>query len=383
MNLRFLSSSEMLLVASLVILTTLPCVAECQHGDGCSCGAPELWVINSRCAPVCSGLDSGFERIKYERYDAACRRFTPETRESFLANEAERPSLFFVHGNSLDHKHAMNACWKIFEAVKRCPGPKRVVFWSWKAEIAKTKPLIRPIKLARENIRIKYTYAENQGYYLAKLTQMMSMAQPVTLSGHSFGGVTAITAAHYLGGGHLNGRVLAGGEAVERHNLRVAIVSGALDNDHVYPGCRYGQAFVPVEFFYTTFNPRDSTLSRWPIHSYRSKEAMGLTGVCQSRLGPYSHKLLQHNLTEDVRKSHYMRPHLASDRMMSAICRTAFPCGQQVSICACDDCVASAVDSYVDSDSIAIAINALKKRSSTDRDATAIANREQEELELR
>lgn len=297
----------------------------------CEHSAPELWVVNSRCAPRCTGLDEGFNKLTYERWDPDCRKFQRETLESFLASQANIPTMIFSHGNTLTHEKAMEACWKVYERIKVCPGRKMLVFWSWPAEILYKRPLIRPFDLVQENIKAKYVYAEYQGYYIAKLSGMMSTAQPLTFSGHSFGGVTVICALHYLGGGCLNGLTLEGGEPVERHNVRAAIISGALDNDSMYPGYRYGQSFAPVETFYTTYNDQDSTLKRWPKYSFRGQEAAGYTGICASRLGPYSHKLFQQKLTDDVKRSHYMKPHLASTRMISAICQTAF----NTQVCTC------------------------------------------------
>ncbi len=290
----------------------------------CEHSAPQLWIVNTRCAPRCSDLDNGFDRLTYQRWDPDTRCFIDETLESFLACQSNIPTLLFSHGNSLTHEKALEACWKVYERIKVCPGPKMLVFWSWPAEIVHKRPLVFPIRLARKNISTKYVYSEYQGYYIAKLTQLMSTAQPLTLSGHSYGGVTVICALHYLGGGCLNGLVFDGGVAEERHNLRAAIISGALDNDAMYPGYRYGQSFAPVETFFTTYNDRDSTLKRWPTHSFRGQQAAGYTGICAGRLGQYAHKLCQQKLTQDVGRSHYMRPHLASTQMISAICRTAF-----------------------------------------------------------
>lgn len=306
-----------------------------DHGKLCEYSAPDFWVVNSRCAPRCRGLDAGFERLTYQRWDPDCKKFIHESLETFLACQADIPTLLFSHGNTLTHDNAMESCWKVYNRIKVCPGPKMLVFWSWPSEILYKRPLLRPIRLARDNIQAKYVYAEYQGYYIAKLANLMSTAQPLTLSGHSYGGVTAICALHYLGGGRLNGLVLEEGAEVERPNLRAAIISGALDNDAMYPGYRYGQTFASVETFYMTFNDRDATLKRWPTHSFRNQQAAGYTGICASRLGSYTHKLVQQKLTEDVGRSHYMRPHLASTQMISAICKTAFDTG--VCHCGCSD----------------------------------------------
>lgn len=285
----------------------------------------ELWVISSRGAPKCSNLDVGFEYLNYQKWDSACNVFQSSNREELLQCESEMPSLLFVHGNSLDAEESMSLCWDVHRRVKRCSGPKRLIFWSWPSEAVYKRPLIRPVKTIRKNVNAKYTYAENQGYYISKLANMLSLSQPVTLGGHSFGGLAVVSALHYLGGGVLNGRTGQDATTLQRSNLRAAIVAAAIDNDALYPGCRYGNALMPVESFLTTFNPRDSILRRWPTLSSRGKEAVGFTGICASRLGCSSHKLIQVNMTEETGRAHDMRSHLASARMISAICRTAFP----------------------------------------------------------
>ncbi len=348
--------STLLICLSLILLPAVTSQAidissqtiNCVNHGSCCHSAPDLWVVNSRAAPVCCGLDEGFYRLTYQRWDAQRSMFISETLESFLAAQADIPTLLFSHGNTLTHEAAMKSCWKIRDRLGVCPGKKMMVYWSWPAEILYKRPIARPVRLVRDNIRAKYVYSEYQGYYIAKLVSLMSTAQPLTLSGHSYGGVTAICALHYLGGGELNGLVLDGGSPAQRHNLRAAIVSGALDNDHMYPEGRYGQSFAPVEIFYTTYNDHDSTLKRWPIHSFRGQQAAGYTGLCAARLGPYADKLFQQKLTEDVGTSHYIKPHLASDRMVSAICHVAFP-AEEAPACDSPNCFGTEVHSVATS----------------------------------
>jgi hypothetical protein len=286
---------------------------------------PELWVIYTRCAPRCCNLDAGFEKLTYQRYDPCCKRFVRESRESFLAAESDRPTLFFSHGNTLKHKAAMKSCWEIYCRMKCCPGPKRLVFWSWPAEVVHKRPLLFPRKLIDKNLKTKFVYAEYQGYYMAKLVNQMSLAQRVTLSGHSYGAITASTAAHWLGGGCLRGLVLEGGASVERPNLRLGMISGAFDNDAMIPGHRYGQAFIAAEAVYVTRNIRDKTLDNWPKVSFWGRPAIGVTGINANCLGVYRPKLCQQTLTSDVGRSHYMGPHLESDRFIASLCCIAFP----------------------------------------------------------
>lgn len=296
-----------------------------QCSQRCCYELPELWLINTRCAPRCSNLDEGFECLIYKRYDRECCRWVVESRESFLAQEATKPSLFYVHGNSLNHKNAMKSCWLIYCKMRCCPGPKRLVFWSWPAErVYKTQGL-RVREMIQKNLRIKYVYAEYQGYYMAKLVHQMSLTQRVMLSGHSYGGITSAAALHYLGGGCLRGLTFEGGAPVERANLRAGIISGAFDNDMLIPGHRYGQSFIAGEKIYVTRNINDRTLKKWPKTSWRGRQAIGTTGVNANCLGEYYNKLCQQTMYPDVGTSHYLKPHLQSARFVSALCCLSFP----------------------------------------------------------
>jgi hypothetical protein len=351
----FRLAMTLLLVAALSTLTAQAqyCTPdecdECQLCNNCmNCchEPPEMWLINTRCVPRCNNLDNGFERISYKRYDAKCGRFVTESRESFLAGEAAMPSLFYVHGNTLKHKGAMKGFWRVYEKMRCCPGPKRLVCWSWPAErVIKGLPIR---KMIMDNLHLKLTYSEYQGYYMAKLVQQMSLSQCVMLSGHSYGAITVSAATHWLAGGRLRGLTLAGAEPVERANLRLGLISGSFDNDALLPGHRYDQAFVAAEKVFITRNIRDSTLKTWPKISYRGRRALGVTGLNANRLGPQRHKLCQKTMTVDVNRSHYLKPHLKSTNFVSMLCCLSFP--------ACKDCVNLTADQQAPSKPVAESI---------------------------
>ena len=302
---------------------------ECDECSLCACHLccchepPEMWVINTRCLPRCKNLDAAYPRMSFKRYDRRRCCFVRETRESFLASEGSMPSLFYIHGNTLEHKGAMKGFWKVYEKMRCCPGKKRLVCWSWPAErVIKGFPIR---KMMMDNLHLKFHYAEYQGYYLAKLVDEMSLSQRVMLSGHSYGAITAAAAAQWLGGGCLRGRTLEGAAPVERPNLRIGMISGAFDNDALLPGHRYGQAFVACEKVFVTRNINDSTLDKWPDISFRGKQAIGVTGLNARCLGQYRHKLCQVTLTEDVGRWHYLKFHLKSTRFVSMLCCLSFP----------------------------------------------------------
>ena len=187
-------------------------------------------------------------------------------------------------------------------------------------------------EMIQKNLRIKYVYAEYQGYYLAKLVHRMSLSQRVMLAGHSYGAISSAAALHLLGGGCLRGLTLDGGAPVERPNLRGGIISGAFDSDMLYPGHRYGQAFVTAEKIYVTRNIRDKTLDSWHKVSWRGCPAIGSIGVNARKLGEYRPKLCQQTMTEDVGRSHYIKPHLKSTRFVRSLCCLSFPSCQNCQV---------------------------------------------------
>lgn len=315
-------------VFGLLILITQPMLIRADQ-TGCKVclfEEPELWVINSRNAPKCQCLDEGFEKLTYHRFDKCTQKFVAETRESFLRAQSNIPTMLFSHGNSLKHEAAMESCAMVYTRLRICPGPKMLVFWSWPSEIYYNRPLIRPILLAKSNIRIKYVFAEHQGYYIAKLVNMMSTAQPLTLCGHSYGGVTVISALHFLGGGSID--QLSPPACIckigTRCNVRAALISAAFDCDALQPGQRYDRAMDTVEQLYNTYNDSDATLKRWPTHSLRGQQAIGFTGLCAHCLGENCPKVMQDHLTSEVGRSHYITEHLESCTMMRSVCRLAF-----------------------------------------------------------
>ena len=180
----------------------------------CCYDPPELWLVNTRCVPKCNNLDEGFERISIKRWDRdvpplgrrdAASRSSPKRRRC-------RRSIF-AHGNTLKHKGAMKQCWYVYQQDAVLPRARS----GWCSGRGRRRSpssgrCITPRKLIMKNLRIKFVYAEYQGYYMAKLVQRMSMTQRVTVGGHSYGAISAAVAAHFLGGGELRGLTLAGAD---------------------------------------------------------------------------------------------------------------------------------------------------------------------------
>ncbi|HMO85690.1 MAG TPA: hypothetical protein PKC18_12320, partial [Lacipirellulaceae bacterium] len=63
----------------------------------------------------------------------------------------------------------------------------------------------------------------------------------------------------------------------------------------------------------------------WPDVSYRGRKAVGVTGINGHALGQFESKLCQITMTCDVGRSHYIKPHMASSRLVNLLCCFAFP----------------------------------------------------------
>lgn len=288
------------------------------------CDAAELWVINSRHAPQCGDLDLGFTRLAFSRWQPATGSFQAEGLGTFLASGSHLPTLIFTHGNGLTHDEAMQNCWLLYRKIAGRAAGARIVFWSWASEQVYTRPLRRPIELAKKNVRTKYAYAENQGYYQAKLVEQLERGQAVTLGGHSLGCGVVASALHYLGGGVLNGRGLATTRTGRQENLRAVMLVAAFDNDVLKPGFRLSEALNVPESLYATFNPRDATLRRWTLLSARGRPAAGYSGINLASLGPDACRVSQESIADQLGREHGFAAHIANGRTVSKLCSLAF-----------------------------------------------------------
>jgi hypothetical protein len=298
-----------------VLLATILFAPAVGEGASCDCYS-EFWVINSRCAPICQGVVGGVSKLKFRRY-VEKEGWRDATLAEFVESGRDLPTVFYAHGNGLSHSQAMSAGWSMYGELKRCCNRFRYVLWSWPAEKA-TRGVIN-------NMRIKSVRAEHQGYYMAwVINRMLPHPAPISVSGHSLGGITACVAAHYLGGGVFRGRQLASWPAPEEIDFRVVMISAAADNDAMLPGRPYGAAFKAADRVVVLFNPRDRTLKFWPKVSFRGAQAISKSGMASPwRLGEDRAKLEQYTTTGEVGGKHRFKVHFQAPGVMAQV-RDAF-----------------------------------------------------------
>ena len=240
----------------------------------------EVWLINTRCAPVCGDWERGKERIQYWRLGDD-RQWNIATAASFAeSGEKSTPTVFLIHGNRTTNDEAVQFAWPVYCWLYQHAGSRsyRVAIWSW--------PSTRTARRTRPDVQTKAFYCDSQSYYLADCLRGMKPEAPVSLIGYSFGARIITGGLHVLGGGTLAGRRLpesAGSNAGEKRSgpIRAALVAAALDCFALGPGQANGCAAAQAEEILVTRNGCDDALRWYPrLYGRGGPQALGYTGPC-------------------------------------------------------------------------------------------------------
>jgi hypothetical protein len=255
--------------------------AACSH---CAAAGSDFWLVNTRCAPFCRGLDRGVEKLTYWKQQG--QEWVRFTREEFVAAMNPRlPTTFYVHGNFLNNRLAISSATRVYNKIGRGAGPFRLVLWSWPAEHIHGAS-------AAENIEQKAQRSESQGFYLAWLIDQLDPDVSLSLAGHSFGARTVTAALQGLATNRIAGYDLVDRRYEGPRPMQAALVAAALDNRLLYPGFRHGEALGQVDRMLVTVNAHDRTLRAYSL--FTDFEVLGLTGIVNpSRLGEDRDKLIQ------------------------------------------------------------------------------------------
>lgn len=254
-------------------------------------------MVNTRHAPACRGLEAGFEQVTY--WQCVGDRFVPRTRSEFLDTcQADVPTTFYVHGNTLTHERAVIAGQRVLDDIGRGVTSLRLVLWSWPSEYM-------PEQTIMGNLTVKAERAVAQGYYLARLVDMIDPRIPLSLAGHSYGTRTVLAGLECLATNRVAGAELRWRAYTGRRRMQAALLAAALDNHELWPEQRYGHALSQVDRMLITVNPRDRTLQAWWLVSSTRSEALGTSGVAEVwRLGQQAEKIYLIMPEEWVGKAH-------------------------------------------------------------------------------
>ncbi|HEV3024996.1 MAG TPA: hypothetical protein VGX76_21125 [Pirellulales bacterium] len=243
----------------------------------------EFWVVDTRQAPLCRGLDQGVRQITYWKREPG-RGLVRKSLAEFLAGvDPSLPTTVYVYGNAIKRRVAIKIAERLMDGIGRDVPAYRMILWSWPSEHRWGIGLL-------ENVAAKASWSESQGYYLAWLVDQIDVRTPLSLVGHSLGGRTVAAALQGLATRRMAGYDLGPRKntATAHRTMQAALLAGAIDNRWLWPGWRYGQALTQVDRILVTRNPNDRLLRIYSNQQLPSGvRALGMTGIpdLEPRLG--------------------------------------------------------------------------------------------------
>ena len=284
---RIILERTAVLVAVLCIASSAALAVDCSNNV-----PGETWLINTRSAPLCSGLENGLSGIQC--WELTGDRWELADFDTFdKQSDPSMPTIVFVHGNRTTSNDAVKDGSQLRNRL-RCLAnkrPFRLVVWSW--------PSSRVLKRIRKDVQAKARRSDVESYYLATWLQRVkknNAGTPISLVGYSFGARAITGALHMLAGGQVAGRSLpddaeadvdpeaagASNTVIEeqaRTPFRAVLVAAALDDDWLLPGHRNGLALSQVDKMLITRNCADPILRWYPLmHRPHGNEALGYVG---------------------------------------------------------------------------------------------------------
>jgi hypothetical protein len=238
----------------------------------------EIWLIDSRCAPVSCDWESGKERLSFWRLGENRQWDASDAATFFAGGDKNKPTVFLVHGNRTTNDEAVEFAWPISCWIGDHCGEKsyRVVVWSW--------PSTQLMKRLRPDVQIKASFCDSQSYYLADCLLRMKSEEPVSLIGYSFGARIIAGGLHFLGGGNLDGQSLpAAKDNVQKREgpLRAFFVAAAFDCHAFAPGQKFDKAIGQAQEMLVTQNQCDDALRWYPrLYGRGGPDALGFAGPC-------------------------------------------------------------------------------------------------------
>ena len=271
-----------------------------------------LWLISTRGSSNREGRFHHWVLGADNQFHLSCADAFAQT------DNAEVPTIFFLHGNRTSRQWAVRDGWHLYRFCKTNAGGRafRYVIWSW--------PSDRIGRRNRPDVQIKACRADEQSLYLAMCLEGISGDVPLSLVGHSFGARAISGALHILGGGSVASRTLAHIPEPRTAPIRVALVAAAMNSDWLSPGHRNGNALNQVERVLVTRNSRDNAL-KWYTHLYRlhgpaALGFVGATGFNQLQ----GAKLETVSLTCQVGREHRWAAYFASSSLQNTLERYTF-----------------------------------------------------------
>jgi hypothetical protein len=249
----------------------------------------DVWLIDTRLAPVCGDFEKGKENIRYWRLNEQRTWMAGDAASFAKSGESNPPTHFLVHGNRTDPNGAVEFAWPFCRWLdERDEKTHRVVIWSWPSE--------QTHRRHRPDAQTKVFYCDSQSYYIADCLQCIKPETPVSMIGYSFGARIITGGLHLLGGGEIEGSRLPtfsanvstpesvdiSREAKKRTlPIRAVLVAAALDCHALASNGEYGFASSQSEELLVTENRCDTVLKFYPLlYGRGGPQAIGRFGPC-------------------------------------------------------------------------------------------------------
>ena len=280
-----------------------------------------FWIISSRSCPLGTKVMQGasFDYLRYDREGTPSWGDEKQFHKSLVEGA---PICVSVHGSFVDWGDVATDGLLTARWLRNAePGrPLNVVVFSWKSTgpfTVATAPLLFSA-LPQIDAELLGRRSAFIGLYLGRLIADLPTRHPVTLFGHSHGCRTVSSALHVLGGGQVQGYVLADRPKHTRR-IRAIFAAAAMDHHWLNPDQRYGRAIDVAEMVVNLRNHRDTVLKIYPLRHPLSNKALANVGfTAQDRvvMGQRSKRVEELDVSGVVGSNHswpayYARPEIA------------------------------------------------------------------------
>ncbi len=276
----------------------------------------QLFLVSTRGLRHCNLDREGATRLSYWRCKPDGRWQSSNLEELLASDDPTVTTCIYVHGNRVTGDQAFSNGRLILDRLKTQVSGRhrfRLVVFSWPSERIGCRQ--------RPDLQIKAFRSEKQGFYLAALMDQIHPNVPISLFGFSYGPRTITSALHLLGGGTVHGRKLILRLHAQRVPVRAVLMAAGEDPDWLLPGHHHGRALENVQHLLVLTNRHDPVLRWYPwLYGRGGPAALGLAGLPRrKKLGPYTRKVHQMDITDIVGRSHTWLDYAGSRRMLSRI----------------------------------------------------------------
>ena len=237
-----------------------------------------VWLVSTRGAPHCGGLDESLDTLRYWRLTEDCDWTPADAKDFQAADDVAGPTVVFIAGNRTDADDAVVKGWYVYEAIQSQTAGRafRYVIWSWPAD--------RVCRRNRPDVQLKADYCDAESYYVAAWLNHVRPKVKVSLVGHSFGPRIITGAMHLLAGGELAGQKMPDGAVADwaggkRNPVRAVLLGAAEDADALSPDGVNSLALSVFDRLLITRNCCDRVLRFYPrLYGRGGPQALGRGG---------------------------------------------------------------------------------------------------------